>query len=352
MLLFCFKQYIHWRKEFSAHLNRTTAISMTRFDIVFSNLSDEDSLSFFRFRKKEIKKIAAILVEDKWSTVRNQYSTTPLLSLCVVLRRMATPFRWRDVERFFGKHSSHVSEIFWETVESILERYGHLVSGALQEPYILNNASRYALAVQGRTGALNNCIGFIDGTNLKIARPKGNGLQNVVYNGHKRTHTLKYQAVTTPDGMFLHVFGPMEGRRHDWTLYSRSGIDGCLEQTMCVDGFQYCLYGDSGYNNREYLCIPFQGHVNEDQRKFNQVMSGARVTVEWMFKELKLSWTTMDFKRKLKVKEAPVGSCYVLATLLCNIQSCFYGNQVATYFNCAPPTLEEFLSCRSPATNQ
>ena len=39
---------------------------------------------------------------------------------------------------------------------------------------------------------------------LKIVRPTDNGLQNFVYNGHKRAHFLKFQAVTTPDGISLH----------------------------------------------------------------------------------------------------------------------------------------------------
>lgn len=41
----------------------------------------------------------------------------------------------------------------------------------------------------------------------------------VACNEHKHKHTIKFHAVTTPDGLALHVYGPIEGGRHDWTLY-------------------------------------------------------------------------------------------------------------------------------------
>lgn len=47
----------------------------------------------------------------------------------------------------------------------------------------------------------------------------------MVYNGHKRKHKLKYQAVQACDGLILQAAGPIDGHRHDWTLYVRSGLE-------------------------------------------------------------------------------------------------------------------------------
>ena len=55
---------------------------------------------------------------------------------------------------------------------------------------------------------LDTCIGFIDVTVLGISRSKGHLAQRVVYNGHKRKHAMKYQAVNTLNGMIQHVHGP------------------------------------------------------------------------------------------------------------------------------------------------
>ena len=55
--------------------------------------------------------------------------------------------------------------------------------------------------------ALHNCFGFIDGTVRPISRPMSN--QRVVYNGHKRVHALKFQAVTLPNGLIANIYGPV-----------------------------------------------------------------------------------------------------------------------------------------------
>ena len=39
-----------------------------------------------------------------------------------------------------------------------------------------------------------------------IARPGTN--QRILYNGHKRVHSLKFQAVAIPNGLIAHFSGP------------------------------------------------------------------------------------------------------------------------------------------------
>ena len=43
------------------------------------------------------------------------------------------------------------------------------------------------------------CFGFIDGTVRPISRPGQH--QRIVYNGHKRVHSLKFQSVALPNGL-------------------------------------------------------------------------------------------------------------------------------------------------------
>ena len=51
----------------------------------------------------------------------------------------------------------------------------------------------------------------------------------------------------------------------------------------------------------------------------------------------------MDYKRKLRVGEFPVGALYIAAMLLTNFRNCVYPNPTAQYFSCRPPMLEEYL---------
>ena len=54
--------------------------------------------------------------------------------------------------------------------------------------------------------------------------------QMIVYNGHKRQHALKYQSITTPNGMIANLYGPVEGKRHDATMFRISGLMLILEK--------------------------------------------------------------------------------------------------------------------------
>lgn len=47
------------------------------------------------------------------------------------------------------------------------------------------------MKLKDKVGALDNCVGSIDGKVLEIDRPDDATLQRVVYNGHKRKHALK-----------------------------------------------------------------------------------------------------------------------------------------------------------------
>ena len=58
-----------------------------------------------------------------------------------------------------------------------------------------------ANAIHFKGAALNNCIGFVDGTVRPISRPRKP--QRSVYNGHKRIHALKFQSVVLPNGMII-----------------------------------------------------------------------------------------------------------------------------------------------------
>ncbi len=50
---------------------------------------------------------------------------------------------------------------------------------------------------------------------------------------------------------------------------------------------------------------PFQGSsLTPEESAFNKSMSSARISVEWMFKEVKLYWSHVDFKSKMRVGQS------------------------------------------------
>lgn len=124
----------------------------------------------------------------------------------------------------------------------------------------------------------------------------------------------------------------------------RSGLEEELESPLTTNGKQYVIYGDSGYNIRVFMDLPFQSsNLNSAQKAFNMAVSKVRVIVEWMFKEVKLYRTKLGYKRKMRIAESPVGALYLGAMLLTNMFNCVYPNTIAQCLKCTAPSLEQCL---------
>lgn len=172
--------------------------------------------------------------------------------------------------------------------------------------------------------------------------------QRLFYNGHKRKHALKFQGVVTPDGLFVDLWGPVAGTRHDNYILAQSGLMQKLAMLNSPSGQPYYLYGDPAYGLSNHLICPFSassvGPLTPEMADFNKRMSACRVTVEWGFKEITSSWAFVNMKQQQKVLMSPVAKQYRVATLLSNWQSCLNGgNEISQYFGVAPPSLEEYL---------
>jgi hypothetical protein len=113
----------------------------------------------------------------RFASKRNKYLVNPILATCIVLRSLSTPCRWRDLELLFGKHTSQLSKIFRECIENFLSIRENLITGELHRGFLADNASRYVQAVHSKSNGLDNCVGFIYGTVLGIARPGDPDLQ-------------------------------------------------------------------------------------------------------------------------------------------------------------------------------
>lgn len=90
--------------------------------------------------------------------------------------------------------------------------------------------------------------------------------------------------------------------------------------------------------------------ATEEQLDYNKAMNAVRIAVEWSYKEVKESFTINDFKRKLRVREAPIGLLYINAVLLRNFKTCLgHGGLVASKFVTQPPSLDRYCTI---ATNE
>ena len=72
----------------------------------------------------------------------------------------------------------------------------------------------------------------------EVARPQEN--QRVMYNGHKRIHSIKFQSVVLDNRLTANLHGPFGGKRHDSTILQQSGILNELQRLAFHKGHR-CL---------------------------------------------------------------------------------------------------------------
>jgi DDE superfamily endonuclease len=236
--------------------------------------------------------------------------------------------------------------MFWEVIEHMRGTKFILIQ-EFRDDLVQLKGDHYAERIADNC-PIENCFGFMDCTLVRTSRPDGaNAIQRSMYNGHKRCHGLKFQTVATPDGLIFHVFGPEEGRRHDSTLYRKSNMNAVLAQSLVVNDRQLCLVADSAYTLHPWLQTMFPGtsNANDEIQAFNKALSGARVAVEWSYKDIRQTWNSLDFKRKLKLNESSIGLLWIAECLLWNLKVVLgHGCQTREHFDSQPPTWSQYTT--------
>jgi len=296
---------------------------------------------------------------------KSNYRFSHVEALALVCARLASAGNQLDLSTRYCRTQSAISEIFNDVVTFLDDRWGHLLhfdSNHLLSP---TNLKHYADTIYGTGAPLQGVWGFIDCMVWPMCCPSHH--QRQAYNGHKGFHGLKYQAVMLPNGLFGHLYGPIEGRHNDAFALDESGLmDECALHArlpgspeggteMGVDGYtdeasssgeihHLQLFGDPAYGLNTQIISPFpkQGRTAK-QQEWNKCMSKVRIEVEHGFALVTNNWQFLQAKWKHRVFLSPIGRYYRVAVLLTNALACIRPNQVAQYFDCAPPPLEVYF---------
>ena len=140
VLMHCIKRCTSEQSKLLRFSERPNRISLSSFSFNFNVFTDVCGLSLFGFRKQDaIRMVTAIAWKGEITTM-NRYMCSPHLVTRVVLRRLTTPARSRDIEMQFGKHGGQPSEIFWEGMERFLEARQHLVLSDIDSTFFSERA--------------------------------------------------------------------------------------------------------------------------------------------------------------------------------------------------------------------
>ncbi|KAI0709834.1 hypothetical protein C8Q76DRAFT_599557, partial [Earliella scabrosa] len=156
-------------------------------------LKRSDCLWRFRFSADELVQLATVLQLPPVFVTNNRYHVTALEALALTCAQLARPGDLFDLVQDYDWSESALSEIINYTLCAIDDTWAHLLDFDHNHLLAPQKLSTYAAAVRRAGAPLSSVWGFIDCTIRRIARPTW--FQRVAYNGYKKHHALKYQAV-------------------------------------------------------------------------------------------------------------------------------------------------------------
>ncbi|THU92324.1 hypothetical protein K435DRAFT_906381 [Dendrothele bispora CBS 962.96] len=319
-----------------------------------SSLTDQACRYHFRFTFPELQDlVSALEIPDPLITsTRSRF--TALEAFCLLCARFRTAGDMYELTAKYDRAQSAISEVVNELVCFLDETWEHLLdcdSGFLLHPTRLET---YADAIHARGAPIRTVFGFIDCTIRRICRPSQ--WQRQAYNGHKKFHALKFQAIMLPNGLFGHLYGGVEGHRNDNALLTDSGIMERLSHFAVPDDLDddtpeelrtFQIFGDPAYGLGPHMISPFSGagQRTDEEQAWNSRMSAVRIEVEHGFGIVQKLWPFLNAGWKMRLYASPVGRYYRVGVFLANCSNCLRPNQVSQYFSCPPPSLEDYLHC-------
>ena len=301
--------------------------------------------SIFRF---ELQHLRLLCDELRFPSIIRTHNATATgeEAFLYMLRRLSYPSTQSRLAWESGRSPAAQSELFDAAITHVYEEFAHLRDHRSLEcwgPHF----ERFAAIIKagGRKGPvpLNNCVGYVDGSNQKMDKPKVG--QHVLYNGHKRCHVVKWQGIMLPNGIMPMPFGPCHGRNHDAHMLHLSKLPRIMRRICRRLGLVYQIYGDPAYPQSQYIGGPFRHtRLNDAEALFNVRMSSTRISNEWGFGKILTNWAYLDFRKGMKPYLNDIQKYWPVAQILTNCHTCLYGSQVTEYFNCGAPDVSDYLN--------
>lgn len=205
------------------------------------DLVDENIDSHFRFESKiQLERIFHSFKFPETFVCTHGSKFPGELVLLVGLYRLHSPNLLSDEcwSTFFGLSYQNVSVCFNLFISFLITNWSYLLFDNIQYwkdsiGYLSDKIRMKANQVGGQFFHLHhpyrfNIFGFIDTKIFMTCRPGGGParpgpgaarrnplIQRSFYTGYRHGHGIKIQAITLPNGMDFHIFGPVSARHHD-----------------------------------------------------------------------------------------------------------------------------------------
>ena len=312
----------------------------------------------FRIKKRDFWRLCkALKVPDRMRFPVGTKDYTPWISgplaMAIVLKRLATPGRLYELTQFFGGISrTSMGNFFNGMCLWLFHRWDHKLHMHSNYAWLQGRIPYYSACIRAKfrqkygVAIIKNAWGFGDATRQKICRPTRN--QRVYYSGYKKKHQLKYQGVSTPDGLVVDFTSAYPGYHNDAYIFHDTDLVDTLRRLTRPLDRTYAILCDSAYPHSDVVYKPFPRPRNRalftpEHRAFNKCLSSIREGVEWAFGDIKQHWQYLDYSRYMRAGGSNVSVWFSVGALLTNCRTCLYPGLNSQYFDCDPPELEDYL---------
>ena len=172
---------------------------------------------------------------------------------------------------------------FYKSLWDVLEAIDHVEDVDFGADN-LSELKRRAAAFESRTeGAIQGCVGALDGLCVKIQEPTlADSPQPSNFHCRKGFFCMNLQAICDNDYLFVYKAMNCIGSTHDSTAFECSSLSRWLQAHGLPD--DHWIAADDAYKCCEYLLTPFPGKgLSKDKDAFNFYQSSARIRIEQAF---------------------------------------------------------------------
>jgi hypothetical protein len=279
------------------------------------------------------------------------------------LYRMANRAKLTLMSTVFGEDYSVISRALAAFGSWLYDAHSHRLTDSLHYWSQYTQLYNSKIVARGIPPEYTRVWGFVDATLVCTARPSDVAqvcfpapdapaviwdidAQYVFYCKYAMQHGLKWQAVVGPCGLVMDLTGCAFGSFHDSRLYSESKLLQRLLEMHWMDlnirtmPHYFQLMADSAYSNGPFM-IRVPGGRSPDAVR----CSALRVAVEHAFSKIYQKCPVMDWSVNLRLFSGQrVIEMFYNCALLCNMHTCLNGSQIGNYFNCACPSLDDYMT--------
>jgi hypothetical protein len=334
-----------------------------------ADLTDKQCFQRTMFCRDELERLYRVLRLDELGEFvqmsnGSRFGTEEIM--IIALHRFSYPIRFTDMVQFYGRDWSALSRAFNWFSKYVRTNFSHLIIDNMQywKPCLeeFTEVVREKMIEKSDGGVVYppgslSVFGFVDDTVTRTTRPGGGPVEGGVeasrhncliqmafYSGYKKCHGVKYQTLELPNGLCMDLYGPISFRRNDIEVCDESHLNEKLEELSADLEKQYKVYCDGIFTTETHMLSKHVGETTRAERYENGVMTKIRIANEWAYGITENLFTMLKFSNGLQIRRNFEHSYYyVTATILRNAHCCLCGNQISQYFDCVPPSLENYF---------